>query len=90
MQRTFCLLVVVLAAGCSSPKWHHSAKNQQDFYRDNSGCMAMSGSGQSTQIAYNPNSVMQGYNQGSAAWAQADREAIYEQCMQGNGWYLRR
>lgn len=80
---------LALLLGCAQKQWHHNAKSQQDFYRDNSQCMAMAGSGQSQQIAANSNPVLQGYNQGAAMAAAGNQRAIHEQCMYGNGWQLR-
>lgn len=90
MPRSFIFVLAILLVACATPTWHHPSKSTQEFYRDNSQCMAMAGAGQSNQIVYNSNPVLQGYNQGSAMGAAANRQAIHEQCMYGNGWYLSR
>ncbi|MBP5991368.1 MAG: hypothetical protein KA766_15300 [Piscinibacter sp.] len=85
MLRTIPL--VVLLAACASTKWSNSSKSQQDFYRENSQCMAMAGSGQAQPMMPGAGVVQSGYNQGVAIGAAANQRAIYEQCMMGNGWY---
>lgn len=88
MRPFIVLLLVVLSTGCASRKWYHSEKGQQDFYRENSQCMAMAGSGQANPMVQGSTPFAQGYNQGVAMRAQANQRMIYEQCMYGNGWSL--
>lgn len=81
-------LVLLTLCACASPKaWHHESKGQQDFYRDNSECMAMAGSGQGTTIP-GGGPFMSGYNQGAAMQAAANQRTIHRQCMFGRGWAL--
>jgi len=91
-MRAFGIAVLAMVtSGCATPRtWSHDTKNQQDFYRDNSQCMAMAGSGQATPIVANSTPFAQGYNQGIAIQAQANQRTIYEHCMLGNGWGLLR
>lgn len=90
-MRTLGLVLSALAlGGCATPTWNHASKGQQDFYRENSQCMAMAGSGQATPMVAGSTPFAQGYNQGAAMRAQANQQMIHEQCMYGNGWYLAR
>ena len=90
MKHNSIIFIALLATGCATPTWRHANKGTQEFYRDNSQCMAMGGSGQAPQVADNKDPVMQGYNQGLAMGAQANQRMIYQQCMYGNGWSLSR
>lgn len=81
--------ILVLLAGCATV-WYKPGSTQQQFYRDNSQCMAMAGSGNSQQIQNNWNPAFRGYNQGAAIGAAANQKAIYQQCMMGNGWSTKR
>ena len=90
MKHHSVLAIALLATACASPTWRHASKDTQEFYKDNSQCMAMGGSGQAPQVVDNKNPVTQGYNQGLAMRAQANQQMIYEQCMYGNGWSLSR
>ena len=83
--------IAMIAGGCATQRtWNHVTKDQQDFYRDNSQCMAMAGAGQATPIVAGSTPFAQGYNQGAAMRAQANQQTIHEQCMFGNGWSLSR
>lgn len=82
-------MATILVTGCaSSATWRHQSKGSQDFYQDNSRCMAMAGTGQANQIVGAKDPFSQGFNQGAAIQAQSNQQVIYEQCMYGNGWYL--
>ena len=83
------ILVSVAISGCAQKQWYGSGMSQQQFYRDNSQCLAMSGSGNSNQIIQGNNSFANGYNQMGAMMAQSNSNRIYEQCMMGNGWWLK-
>lgn len=89
--------IVLALTGCATAKWTHNSKGQQDYYRDNSQCMAMANSGGSNQIYSNPyqqgqmsfnNGFSSGYNQGAAMATAANRNQMYNECMYGNGWYI--
>jgi hypothetical protein len=88
------ILLIVLGAlmtvACASPNWTHSSKTEQEFYQDNSQCMAMAGTGQSNQIMPGNTSFSKGYNQSAAIGAAANRRTIYEQCMLGQGYTIAR
>ena len=89
MDKLILIVATILVTGCaSSGVWHHQSKSTQDFYQDNSQCMAMAGTGQANQVAGATDSFAQGFNLGSAIRTQSDRNLIHEQCMYGNGWYL--
>lgn len=90
MKQHLLIATALITTGCATPIWHHPTKGTQEFYQDNSQCMAMAGSGHSNQAADANDPFMQGYNQGLAARAQANQRLIHEQCMYGNGWYLSR
>ena len=90
MKTLLVALSALMTVACASPTWRHSAKSQQEFYRDNSECMAMSGAGQPNQIMQGNTPFAQGYNQGAAMGAAADRRTIHEQCMFGRGYTLER
>ena len=61
--------------------------------------MAMANSGGMNQIYQNPyqqqapsfnNGFANGFNQGGAIAAAANRNQMYNECMYGNGWFLKR
>jgi hypothetical protein len=79
-----CWLLIMLA-GCAEP-WHQAGATQQDFYRDNSQCLAMSQGGH-TQVTAGNDPATAGYNQGQATMAAYAASSIYEQCMLGKGWH---
>ncbi len=83
MLRTIPL--VVLLAACSTT-WVHPTKSAQDFYRENSQCMAMAGSGQAQPMMPGGGAFQSGYNQGAAISAAGNQRTIHEQCLMGNGW----
>lgn len=83
-----CATLSVALCACATPTWRHESKGQQDFYRDNSQCMAMAGSGQANPMVAGNTPFAQGYNQGAAMGAAANQRTIHQQCMFGNGWYL--
>jgi len=88
-MRTLTILALLALGACATPKvWRHTSKGQQDFYRDNSQCMAMAGSGHAPSMVPGAGGMMQGYNQGAAMQALANQRAIHQQCMLGNGWVL--
>ena len=84
------MLIVLLAlSACATPKvWRHESKGQQEFYRDNSQCLAMAGSGQASPMVPGAGGMLQGYNQGAAMQALVNQRTIHQQCMLGNGWVL--
>jgi hypothetical protein len=85
--KTRCTFVLcLLLEGCSAP-WSQAGASQQDFYRDNSACMAMSGGAGGAQVQAANSPVTAGYNAGQAAAASQMQGAIYEQCMLGKGWH---
>lgn len=90
MKPLLVALGALMTVACASPTWRHSTKSQQEFYQDNSQCMAMAGSGQSNQIMPGNTPFSQGYNQGAAMGAAANRRTIHEQCMFGRGYTLER
>lgn len=83
-------LALLLCACASKTVWMHQSKGQQDFYRENSECLAMAGAGQAPQMMPGTNPVAAGFNQGAAMRAQANQREIYEQCMMGRGWMAQR
>jgi hypothetical protein len=89
MRLAFLIILLAVLVGCASRTWSHSQKGQQDFYRENSQCMAMAGSGQANPMVAGDTPFARGYNQGAAMGAQANQQTIYQQCMYGNGWYLK-
>jgi hypothetical protein len=89
MKKQTLAAAVLILTGCGSAStWRHATKGAQEFYQDNSRCMAMAGAGQANQIVDAKNPVIAGYNQGLAARAQSNQQLIKEQCMYGSGWYL--
>lgn len=97
MKWILTAFVLLICAACAPQLyWRHVSKGQQDFYRDNSQCMALGGYGNSNQIVAGSTLgmseaevAMQNAQMASAARAQRKRkESIYEQCMMGNGWEL--
>jgi hypothetical protein len=89
MKTQTLIATVLILTGCASaPTWRHATKSAQEFYQDNSRCMAMSGSGQANQVVDAKDPFTQGFNQGLAMRAQGNQKLIHEQCMYGNGWYL--
>lgn len=90
MKTRLLITAAILATGCATPAtptWHHPTKSTQEFYRDNSQCMAMAGSGQANQVVGDKPGFTRGYNQSLAMLAQRNQRLIHEQCMYGNGWY---
>lgn len=90
MNSRTVLVATLVVTGCATPTWRHSTKGTQEFYQDNSQCMAMAGSGQANQVVGAKDPFTQGYNKGLALRAQSNQQVIHEQCMYGNGWYLSR
>lgn len=89
MKKQTLATAILILTGCgSTPTWRHPTKGAQEFYQDNSRCMAMAGAGQANQVVAAKDPVIAGYNQGLAARAQSNQKVIQEQCMYGNGWYL--
>ena len=86
-KRTF-IAATLLVTGCAAPTWRHPTKSSQEFYQDNSRCMAMAGSGQANQVVDAKDPFTQGFNQGLAIQAQSNQKSIYQQCMYGGGWTL--
>jgi hypothetical protein len=80
----FSLLCAFSLAGCAE-HWHRAGASGEDFYRDNSSCLALSNGG-SAQVAQASGPVLQGYNAGAAMAAASQADAIYQQCMLGHGW----
>lgn len=85
-----------MTTGCQSQyTWSHGTKNTQQFYSDNSRCLAMGNSitapqPYSSSLGMNSfgNGFVSGMNQASAAQSNRMRDEIYNQCMQGEGWSL--
>ncbi len=82
------ILILLLLSACAKKVWMHESKDQQEFYQDNSKCLAMSGSAGTTQILPGTDPISKGWNQGSAINAAEMRNDIYYQCMMGQGWKL--
>ncbi len=82
------ILAITTISGCAQKRWHSYGKTQQQFYQENAQCLAMSGSGASSQIIQGNSSFANGYNQMGAMMAQSNKTNIYQQCMMGNGWWL--
>lgn len=105
---TFLIVIIFNALflfGCAKDKyWVHSAKGQEDFYRENSQCMAQGGFGQPsgnsvTILPGNSNQSQSSVTSAQAAMLSAQqseanrllrkqRNTIYTQCMKGFGWSL--
>lgn len=97
-MRAFIIASIMLSGCAANMAWHHSSKSQQEFYRDNSQCLAMMGStlpfptaqpapafGNSGGMAA---AFSNGMAQGQAIGAAYRQNTIYEQCMLGLGWSL--
>ena len=86
--------ILLLLSGCASNKvWTKPYFTQQEFYRDNSQCMAMSQGAANPQMMYTGGNAFtsgfaSGWNQGSAIGSTFTRNRIYNQCMYGMGWHL--
>lgn len=96
MRNIVIAAVLLMLVGCQATySWSHWTKNTQQFYGDNSTCLAMS-NGISAPQPYvaGPgmnsfgNGFVSGMNQGAAIQSNRMRTNIYNQCMQGEGWYL--
>ena len=85
MKHISLIVAVLLMTGCAG-KWNHSYKSQQEFYRDNARCQAMSRGG-GNQAMYNSDPAWQGYNQNMAIGSAIQSSRIYEECMYGEGYY---
>ena len=94
LSKSLVIAPFLLLIGCAGTQyWLHNTKGTQEFYKDNSECLALaSGAVGPTQImpvSGNPGfatGFAQGWNQGAAARAQQDRQTIYKHCLMGRGW----
>ena len=102
--RIGAILSLLVVAGCETipepipepiPErhWAHESASQQQFYQDNSNCMAMSGNVSAPQYSTDTpnrylNAMNAGMNDGAAANAAAMQTDIYYQCMMGRGYYM--
>ena len=79
MKKQILAAAILILTGCgSAPTWRHPTKSAQEFYQDNSRCMAMAGAGQANQIVDSKNPIIAGYNQGLAAGTQSNQKLIRE------------
>lgn len=90
MSRPIAVLCLPAVAACASSGlvWQNPGKTQQDFYQDNSQCMAMAGAGQQPQVMQADSAVLRGWNMGAAAQSAENQRTIHQQCMMGKGWWL--
>ncbi len=95
MKNIFTVVCAILLLSACAPRfaWSHRYKTEQDFYRENSQCLAMASSGgPATQIIAKgrgpiSQGVIDGINARSARDARVTQQTIYQQCMMGKGWY---
>ena len=79
------LTCALCLAGCAHA-WQRAGASREDFYRDNSGCLALSQGGAGAQALPGNDAATAGYNRGAAFMAAQASSTIYEQCMLGRGW----
>lgn len=94
MKWIMVAIATLAVSGCATKTaWQHSYKGQQQFYQDNSQCLAMSnGGGNPQMIQQGGGAFAQGFanswNQGQAFQAAQRQQDIYTQCMYGQGWQV--
>lgn len=96
-KHAFAFVAIMFLAGCAATSpgysWRHENASEQQFYADNSQCMAMSSQGSALQYSTDtPNEYLNAANAGSndaiAAAAQQRQVDIHAQCMLGRGYWL--
>ena len=78
------LTCALCLAGCAE-HWNQAGASREDFYRDNSQCLALS-QGPSAQVAAGSDPATVGWNRGQAYMSAYAADQIYQQCMLGRGW----